>query len=212
MARVPFDMSLSSLDSLSLLIHGGWGVGKTRLAADCLKHESSKGPVRFINVKGEDGQLSASGLDLGPIGETVETVKDFEDMLAEYAKAPLRAVAVDSFKALVRLVIAKECGGKLPEKGDYITIHPIMENLVTSLRRIAQIVFCASPSDKSVDSQITGRTMITPDLPGREAHGVAGWVDAVGYMTAEVVGPGKVNRKVSFIPNGQYLTKGRFRK
>ncbi len=210
--RKRFDLDVTTPDKLAILVHGGYSVGKTRLAGDCLKHEKQAGEVRFINVVGEDGYLSNGDLGLGAVGETVETVADFEEMLAEYAKTPLRAVAIDSMKALVRLVMLKACGGRMPEKTDYVTIHWVMENLVTSLRRIAGIVFCVCPSDRSVDSQITGRTMITPDLPGREAHGSAGWFDLVGYMTADVVGPNKVARKVSFAPNSQYVTRQRFRR
>lgn len=209
--RTKFDLDLVKADRLTVLIHGGYAVGKTHLIGDMLKHEKQAGAVAFVNVAGEDGHLSVP-LGLGAIGETVESVADFEEMLAEYGKAPRHAIGIDSMKALVRLVMLKACGGRMPEKTDYMQIHWIMENLVTSLRRVASLVLAVCPSDKSVDSQITGRTMITPDLPGREAHGSAGWFDAVGYMTADVQGPNKVARKVSFTPNSQYVTRQRFRR
>src|SRR5262249_16204463 len=121
----------------------------------------------------------------------------------------LRALGVDSMKALCRVVTKKVVKGDRPAvKDDFGSIHWEMERLTASLRSVAPIVVCACPSDKSVN-QLDGRTYITPDLPGREAAGSAGWFDFVGYISADTMGPSRVTRKVTFSPSTLVITRQR---
>jgi len=205
--RKAFNLDKTTLVEARFLIHGVYGSGKTHLVGDCLKHEREFGPVKFINVRGEDGELSLAGAKLGEIGEEVETVKDLEEVLGELREAPIRALGIDSFKALVRLVMEEVHGGRMPEKSDYVPIHWVMERIAMSLRGTATYVMAVCPSDKSVH-HVTERTSVTPDLPGREAVGSSGWFDFVGYLTAEVVGV-RVKREVSFAPSLTVATRAR---
>jgi hypothetical protein len=66
-------------------------------------------------------------------------------------------------------------------------------------------VICVCPSDKSIH-QLTGRTLVTPDLPGRAATGCAGWFDFVGYLSAETVGK-TVRRTLTFAPSANVVTR-----
>ena len=173
--RNMLNLDKQELDSLTLLVHGGYATGKTHLLGDALCEEAKNGPVFFLNVKGEDGTMTLRGQGLGSNAATVETVKDYEAALEILHRHKLQALALDSLKALNKLIM----GDTMPEKSDYIPIHWTMERLVKSLRACAKYVICSCPSDRSVN-QLDGSVWITPDLPGREAMGVAGWFNFVG--------------------------------
>lgn len=204
--RRKFNLDITNLDTLTCLWHGNYGHGKTYSIGDALRTEREHGPVGYLNISGEDGYLSIAGMGLGSVAETVENLTDFESYLAEHRKQPLRALGVDSLKALVRMVMEGANHGKMPEKTDYIYIHWTMERLVLQLRQAAAYVICACPSDKSVD-QLSGRTYITPDLPGREAVASAGWFNFVGFISADVLGPGRVMRKLFLAPSLSVATR-----
>jgi hypothetical protein len=213
--RKQFDLNLRALDRLLVLVHGEYGSGKTHLLGDFLRTEAVHGPVAFINVAGEDGYMSLANFGLGMAGETVETVDDFNSAVLDLrTKGKPRAVGVDSLKWLLRAAIVKVCGpNRLPEisktKNDWPAIHKLMEDMVVSLRNVAPFVMCVCPSDKSIN-QITGELMLTPDLPGRQAVGSAGWFDLVGLLRAETLNGGKVKRVLRVSPLPGIVTRQRF--
>jgi hypothetical protein len=173
--------------------------------------------VKFINVTGEDGYMSAQSFGLGDVGETVTTYDDLIDALNDAKKEKCVAIGVDSMKMASKLAMAKVVGNtdRMPSVGstgnEWGDVHFKMENLTNRMRAAAPWVLCVCPSDKSVN-QLDGRTYITPDLPGREAAGSAGWFDMVGYLYADVTGPKTVTRKVKFAPNNTILTRQRLPK
>lgn len=215
--KFSLDLKTPSLEKTIMLIHGGYASGKTYLMADFLKYYKSAGPVKFINVAGEDGYLSAQTFGLGDIGETANTYDDLEAILNDCKKDKTVAIGLDSMKAAARLAMIKVVGSsdRMPSVGgqgnEWGDVHFKMENLTNRLRNAALFVLCVCPSDKSVN-QLDGRTYITPDLPGREAAGSAGWFDFVGYINADVTGPGKIKRTVKFAPNNSILTRQRLPK
>lgn len=208
------DITGDSLERAMILIHGGYAAGKTFLLADFLRHFAERGKVRFLNVIGEDGYMSAGTLGLGDVGETVDTYEDMSKALEEYKQEGLLALGVDSLKPASKLAMAHILGtdARMPTVGgnrnEWGEVHFAMENLTNRMRAVCPWVMCVCPSDKSVN-QIDGKTYITPDLPGREAAGSAGWFDFVGYIQSEVVSGGKVLRKVKFAPNTTILTRQR---
>lgn len=212
--KFSLDLKTSSLEKTIMLIHGGYAAGKTHLVADFLKYYSSTGPVKFINVTGEDGYLSAQTFGLGEIGETVETYDELVAVLNDCKKDKVQAIGLDSMKAASRLAMAKVVGSadRMPSVGgngnEWGSVHFAMENLTNRLRNAAPYVLCVCPSDKSVN-QLDGKTYITPDLPGREAAGSAGWFDFVGFLSTDITSGGKVVRKVRFTPNNSILTRQR---
>ena len=214
--RKRFNLDQSELHGYTMLVHGGRASGKTHLAGDFLRTEAARGPVRFINVEGEDGYLTLRGMGLGEAGETVESYQDFYDAITEYAKAGTHALAVDSLHALSRWVMRKVTGSdRLPEikreSNEWGELHHLMHNLMMMLRRSARYVMCTCPSDRSVE-QLSQKTYITPDLPGREAAGSAGWFDFVGYLEAVPMGPGRIQRTLSMTPNANIIVRQRLPK
>src|SRR3990167_2629559 len=143
--RKKFNLDLQELDGYSILVHGGRGAGKTHLMGDFLKTEAVNGPVRYINVVGEDGGLTLRGMGLGDVGEDIDSLKDFTDALADYEKAKVHAIGVDSSHALSRWIMRKVTGSdRLPEIktgsnewGDY---HMQSYNTMMALRRAAKMI------------------------------------------------------------------------
>lgn len=213
--RHKFNLDTQELDGYTILVHGGRGSGKTYLAGDFLKTESKVGPVRFINVVGEDGSLTLRGMGLGDVGEDIDTLKDFLDALKEYQTLKIHAIAVDSIHALSRWIMQKVTGSdRLPEiktgTNEWGDFHQQSYNTYMSLRRAAKMIMCTCPSDKSVE-QLSGKTFVTPDLPGRQAAGSAGWFDFVGYLEASN-SPTGVTRTFNMTPNNTIIVRQRLPK
>lgn len=211
--RRKFNLDQSELDGYMILVHGGRAAGKTYLAGDFLKEESQYGPVRFINVVGEDGYLTLRGMGLGDVGDSVDSYQDFMELLKEYKSLNVHAIAVDTIHALSRWIMRKVTGGdRLPiiakESNEWGDLHHSTYNLHMSLRHAAKMVLCTCPSDKSVE-QLSGKTYITPDLPGRQAAGSAGWYDFVGYLEATAVGPNNIQRSFLMTPNSTVIVRQR---
>lgn len=211
--RKAFDLDVKDLTRFTMLIHGNFGAGKTHLLGDFLRYYKTSGQkVRFINVVGEDGYLSLANFNLGQIGETVETLKDFQEAVLEAKAEGVHALAIDGLKHFGKLVIRANCGDRLPSVGkgsdDWQKIHRDLENEITSLRHVSPIVLCASSSDRSMD-QISGEISLTPDLPGRQATGVGGMFDFVFVMKAAVIGPNRIKRTLLTAPVSNTVIRAR---
>lgn len=210
--RERFNLDVATLDRFTMLIHGNYGVGKTNFLGDMLKTERANGPVRFINIRGEDGMLSLAKVGLGEAGEHVDTLKDFKDALADYAKEGLAALAIDGGKSFGRLCIKSVCGDRLPSVGkgsdDWQKIHLEFEGVIASFRAIAPIVVMASSSDRSMD-QVSGELSLTPDFPGRQAAGCGGQFDFVFVMKSIPTGPNRVKRSLLTSPVTNTIIRSR---
>jgi hypothetical protein len=228
--RQKFDLDLKELNRFSVLFHGAFGSGKTHLLGDMLRTERERGlsdathgllageetqrrnGVRFLNIAGEDGHLSIANFGLGMVGETVDTYRDFLDALNDYRKENLRALAVDGGKWYGKLCIKDVCGERLPKVGgnsdDWTQIHSRFENGIGMMRSVAPIVVMASSSDRSMD-QISGDISLTPDMPGRQAAGIAGMFDFVLVVRSVAIGPGKVRRWIDTAPVSNTIIRQR---
>lgn len=196
-----------------MLVHGVRAAGKTHLGGDFLRENAQRGPVKFINILGEDGQRSAMSAQLGDVGETHESYQDFKDFCKEYQGKKLEAVFLDSVSVLGKWIMRHVVGSdRLPritkESNEWGEFHREAETASMLLRNTAKYVLAVCPSDRSVDA-VTQGTYISPDLPGRQATGSAGWYDFVGYIQAVVTGPGTVKRTLMFTPNGTIVTRQR---
>lgn len=211
--RTRFNLDIPDMRRMTFLIHGNYGVGKTRLLGDMLLTEQQGGgKVAFLNVGGEDGHLSVANLGLGEVGETVDTLADFKAALIDYKKAGIAALAIDGGSQFGKLVIRSVCGERLPSVGkgsdDWQKIHSEFETTIASLRDVAPIVMMASRSDRSTD-QISGEVSLTPDMPGRQAAGVGAQFDFVFVMKAIATGPNKIRRFLQTAPMANTVIRAR---
>lgn len=217
--RTKFNLDIATLDDLCVLIHGPYGAGKTHLQGDFLRwvREAKQGKTAFLNIKGEDGHDSLAGMGLGEVGETVDTLDDYDAVLKDFAKAGVVGLAVDSLPAFYRLLLKHFMGEvRYPDpKKDGERAKMLWGQLsMTAMGRVidsrsaAKYVLWVAPFDKS-DDPVSGGKGITPDLPGKLAWGCAGWFDFVGYLSAETHSPTDIRRQVSFAPSGGVLTRQR---
>lgn len=218
--RLEFNLDMRTLDRCAVLVHGITNVGKTYLMGDFLKTEAQHGKVAFIDVLGEGGSMSLADLGLsaaGHKGYRVTTRKELTELLDWLGTQDLRALAFDSLKAFVRLVIAERVGAdRMPvvsrasDENEWGDIHFRMERMAGRLGAVAPWIMAACLSDRSVE-QISGATYVTPDLPGREAAGSISWFDLAGYLRADTSPlPGNpVTRTFMVAPNNKILTRQR---
>ena len=217
MTHTPFDLNLTNLDTLAVLIHGGYGSGKTHLQGDFLRWGQPHGPVAFVNIRGEDGHASLGAMGLGSVGYTAETIADYEAIMAELRERKTYALAVDSLPAGYELQLIDKYGRiRYPDpkldgeaaKNHWGQLNLATKNMILLSRQAAPYVLWVSAWDKSEDA-VTGGRGVTPNLPGKLAQECAGRFDFVGYMKAEALSASRVSRTVSFAPTGAYLTRQR---
>lgn len=229
MSRDPIDFTKArELATQTHLWHGNYGAGKTTLLGDMLKHESSQGPVVFVNMRGEDGYLSIVDLkattgDRLIIADTVNDVDDLVDnptnpvkgLLVDAKKLGARAIGIDGWHRLYPLVYRKRLGSdRLPEVkqnssgNEWSDVHKYANDIIDSLRRYAPIVVCTSATDRSTD-QLTGKISNTPDFPGRQAAGIAGRFDFVFYLDYQVLGENKIRRTLQTAPTDRMICRAR---
>lgn len=215
--RKPFDFNNLVTDGYTMLVHGIWASGKTHFLGDMLATEAKAGPVKFLNIAGEDGAASAKGSNLPTgVGETLETYQDFTDFCREFAGKKLQAVGLDSMSVLARVVARAVVGAdRMPkiskDSNEWGDFHREMQNATTLLRNTAKYVLCVCPSDRSTEN-VSQQVYITPDLPGRQAAGSGGWFDFVGYLSVRVLGPASVKRILTFKPSGAVIVRQRIRR
>lgn len=209
--RKTFDLDAQKLESFNLLVYGTPNTGKTFFVGDALREESKIGPVKFLNIAGEDGALTLVGMGLGDVGENIETAQDLKDFINQYSKTPLQAIGVDSLLALSTKVIMARVGDRLPslkgEGNEWGDCHWMMSSLVSSLRTCAKYVICTAPADRESDP-VKGTKYIAPMLPGRQAREILGRFDFVGYASATVLNK-KTRYTLSFQPSEEIATRQR---
>lgn len=211
--RALFDLDDQDLKGYNILIHGINASGKTHLIGDFLATEKANGSVRFINVRGEDGMLTLKGMGLGKVGETIGSYDEMEQALDDCRKTGIHACGIDSLAPLNSWARVKSFKtDRMPSSPDEWTeLHRLMNNIMFKAKGSVKLLMCSCPSDRSVD-QVTQKTYVTPDLPGKEARSSAGWFDFVGYLSAEATTPTTVKRTLLMAPNGTITVRQRLPK
>lgn len=211
--RRKFNLDLLMTDSFTMLVHGIRASGKSYLIGDMLAVERASGPVCYVNIAGEDGASSAKSFKLGEIGEDIGSYEDFKDFCKEYSGRKLQAVGLDSVSVLVRMIMKSLFGSdRLPrmtkETNEWSELHREADNAMVLFRNTAKFVMAVCSSDRSTDA-VTQQVYITPDLPGRQAVGSAGWFDFVSYLKVDITGPGQVSRRLVIAPNSTIVVRQR---
>src|SRR5207245_5898790 len=76
------------------------------------------------------------------------------------------------------------------------------------LKWVAPVIIMASSSDRSMD-QVSGEMSLTPDLPGRQAAGIAGMFDFVFIIKAISTSPTTVKRVIETVPVANTIIRQR---
>lgn len=206
------DLDNIALDDIRVLIHSIRAGGKTHLLGDMLKYERDFGEVAYVNTDGE-GLMTIRGTGLGKIAYGIETLKDFKDLMTQFAKKPMHAMGVDSLQVLERLVNLHVLGTadrspiSTKEKNEWVDIGREFNNALSSMWRATRLLVCTCPSALNMDPITNNPRVISPDLTGQRALGCAGYFEYVGYIKMLVTGPGKVKRTMQFAPDGVTLVR-----
>lgn len=220
--RKKFNLDATGPEEIKhILIFGPYGSGKTHLQGDFCRYYIEQGKTaRFLNLSGEDGYQSLKGMGLGDIGESVDSLEDYEAALVDYRKDSTYALAIDSLTVLYRLLLKKVVGEiRYPDaKVDgqramamWGQISMGILNYVHKSRSAAEYTLWVAPYDKNTDPVTGGETpLITPNLPGQNALACYGWFDMVGYLSSrQGSGPGKAIRSLTFVDDGKVQTRQR---
>lgn len=218
------------------MIHGINNVGKTRLACAIAAHEAKQGRVYVLSFAQEHGFESGAGLglDAQQLGynclseaDSMADWDEFMDMVEENNKKDGRlaeCIVWDSMKSAYDAVQAAKTGGERPvisgKSGDneWPVCHLWMNNRMTRSRKLSRWSIWTCPSDagvsqlKEVETGVTEKAMVVPDLNGKLATGCATWFNLGGYLMADSVKSGvhiKVKRTLSFTYSKNYWTRQR---
>jgi hypothetical protein len=200
------------LSDIRVLVHSIRAGGKTHLLGDFLKHESQFGEIAYVNTDGE-GLMTIKGIGLGNIAYKVEDLKDFKELMKQFAAKPLHALAVDSLQVLERMVVVSVTGTvdrspiSTKEKNEWVDIGREFNNALASMWRATRLLMCTAPSALNLDPITNNPRVISPDLSGQRALGCTGYFEYVGYIKMLVTGPGKVKRVIQFAPDGVTLVR-----
>lgn len=190
-----------------MLPYGEPGVGKTRLAATALDHAELR-PVLHLDV---DGGISAvrtrHDLEVKQV-RSMDQMREIHNMLyqsvdwnAEKPQVPFRTVIIDTISELAKLdmrVIAKAAHDSnprqheyVPSQREYLIAGERMREIVRAFRDLpCHTIFCCHSGDGKDNSNAT---VFFPQFSGKLRHEIAGFLDIVGYMTADTEKDGFIN-------------------
>ncbi len=220
------DLSLTSLEYFTMLLHGDFNTFKTWLTGAFLACAIRAGKrARFWHIEGEEN-IKTLGFfpEIDPKEHiwTLQTWQDIEEAQKEAMAEPLDALGVDSGVSFADHYRLKATDGRdrplrVPKgKGDHSTdwtdMHFNMDQTLQRLRQCAKGVIMTCPSDLSAHhldpntDTWTKERRVTPNLPGNEATRCPGWFNYVGYCDVEGV-TGGVKRLLHFEYSKKFVSR-----
>jgi hypothetical protein len=202
--------------------YGEPGVGKTEFAGTALDHPELK-PVLYLDVDGGIVTLrKRKDLQVKQVRSMTEARKiynqlhDAVDWEAEDPTLPYKTCVIDTLSELAKLdmrEIAKAAHDNNPNQNEYV---PSPREYLISGERVREIVrsfrdlpcnviFNCHSGDGRDNSNAT---IFFPQFTGKLRHEIAGFIDIVGYMTADVEG-GKFTNSMQTIKSKRVAAKDR---
>jgi hypothetical protein len=190
---------IESIDWVNIMPYGEPGVGKTRFAATALDHPELR-PVLYLDVDGgvsavrkrhdlEVKQVRSMDTARGIYNELYASV----DWEAEKPSLPYKVIVIDTVSELAKLdmrVIAKAAHDANPRQHEYVPSQreyliggERMREIVRAYRDLpCHTIFCCHSGDGRDNSNAT---IFFPQFSGKLRHEIAGFLDVVGFMTAD---------------------------
>lgn len=205
--------------SLSLIVHGEPGTGKTRLGA------TAPAPRLVLDIEGGSRFLPVKKIIWDPMTQAPPTPSDEWDTCIVYVrdykvikrtydwlaagKHPFRSVIIDSLTEAQKRLIDQVSGTDQPTQQDWGAILRTLEDFVRKLRDLTfhatfpletVVVICLSHMRDG---------KFRPFVKGQLELSLPGFVDVVGYLYNEATPEGEVERKLLISPLGQFDAKDR---
>lgn len=207
-------------DTLTMVVHGESGVGKSWLA------DTAPGPRLILDVEGgvnftPSDKVSWDGKgappDASPGDSVVVQVRDLATAQAAYqwlnaGKHQFNSVVIDSLSEMQKRAVDSIAGANQMKTQDWGTLLRKMEGMVRAFRDLTMhptapvqtVVFVCGTK---VESE-TGR--MRPALQGQMGTTLPYYVDVVAYMAyAPGDEPGEFVRRATFRPIGDVVAKDR---
>lgn len=195
--------------ALNVLVYGDSGVGKTTLMS------TAPGPILLLDMEG--GVLPLRGREIDIV--KVETPKDLKEafkVLKEDGK--YKSVVLDSITEMHKIVLehviktnptVSRAYGDQPSLSDYGRVAELMRRNLRAFRDLPiHTLFTALAQD--VKDETDGTITRLPNLPGKLAYEIAGYMDIVGLMIVqEDKENGEIKRGVLTQPRGRMIAKDR---
>lgn len=204
-------------DSLTLVVHGESGVGKSWLA------DTAPAPRLILDVEGGIRFTPSEKVEWDPVGpppdvaeSAVVHVRELASLQKTYqwlnsGKHPFRSVVIDSLTEAQKRAVDQIAGTAAMQTQDWGQLLRRMEGLVRSFRDLTMhpvkplecIAFvCGS-------TQRDGDPTVRPHLQGQMGRTLPYYVDVVAHMTVAVDGDGGIRRQAQFLPVGDVVAKDR---
>jgi len=179
--------------------YGEPGVGKTELAGTALEHVDLR-PVLYLDVDGGVTTLrKRADLDVRQVRSMQEARDIYNecynavDWEAKDPSLPFKTVVVDTLSELAKLdmrEIAAAAHAKnplqdkyVPSPREYLISGERVREIVRAYRDLpCNVIFNCHSGDGKDNSNAT---IFFPQFTGKLRHEIAGFIDIVGYMTAD---------------------------
>ncbi len=190
----------SSVRWINLLVYGEPGVGKTVLAGTALDHADLR-PVLYLDVEGGVKTLrkrqDLEVIQIRSMDEARQIYNDLYDSVDWEAKdptLPYRTVVIDTLSELAKLDMrhlmrdTHNANPKqnlyVPSQREYLINGERVREIVRGYRDLpCNVLFCCHSGDARDNSNAT---IFFPQFTGKLRHEIAGFIDIVGYMYADI--------------------------
>jgi phage nucleotide-binding protein len=189
---------------MNILPYGEPGVGKTVFAGTALDHPALC-PVLYLDVDGGVITLrKRRDLEVVQV-RTVAQIKqihndlyDAVDWEAEDPTLPYGTVVIDTISELAKLAMRELMVAThnnnpkqnlyVPSQREYLINGEMMREIIRAYRDLpCNVIFCCHSGDNKDNANVT---TFFPQFSGKLRHEIAGFIDIVGYMTADVTSNG----------------------
>jgi len=202
------------------MFYGPPGAGKTYLSATAQDHPATS-PILVLDIEGGTATLrkrpDVMVVRVKQIGELVRIHTEILKAIQQNDASAPKTVSLDSLTELQKLDMNDIMRALIQQHTDRDPDVPSQREWGKSAMHVRQIVrkFRDLPCnviftalDKQEVNQDTGATRILPNLPGKLAGEIPGFLDVVGYLTADLE-KNKIERRLQVQPTARVTAKDR---